>query len=393
VRNIGLVILLVAVVMIDAAIGVSASTIHQASAKGDLLLVKTLIKNTPSLVSDRDERDVTPLHLACFYGRRPVIMFLLSEGAPIDAVTKSGYTPLLWAAWRKQTTVVKILLTNGANVNAKSNKGMTPLHFAVQNGDKAMVELLLSKGADVSAKDSLGLTAADLANRGKMTTLIALLKKTTTTNPRLIKNKPIEIAKTLPSQSLPGDVAANKSEVNLSPASPKATAVAPLVISPKPVIPKHIEITTLPKRVIVKQATHRINPEPKIALTRSVILAVLAAAKAEKPQALQFILDRQLGLQGAVDRDGATLMHWLAEADWPEGIEMFSKAGGNVNAQKKNGVTPLQVAAALGKIRALDTLIGIGAKPELEDSKGRTALTIAQEKGQEEASELLLKKP
>ena len=388
-RNIGIVILFVVVVFISAALDVSASTIHQASAKGDLLLVKTLVKNTPSLVSERDERDVTPLHLACFYGQRLVVRFLLSAGAPIDAVTKSGYTPLLWAAWRKHTPVVKNLLSKGANVNAKSNAGMTPLHFAIQNGDKQMAELLLNNGADVSAKDSLGQTAADLARKNKTAPLITLLKKVS--EPNIDEAKPIGIAKNVP--KIPVPVVAKLPPVNIKPAVTKSSIVPQPIIKPKQVVPKRVEVTIVPKRVTTKPAKHRSKPESKVVLTRSIILAVLAAAKDEKPASLRFILDRKPGLRSAIDRNGATLMHWLAEADWPEGIEMFSKAGGNINAQKTNGVTPLQVAAALGKIKALDTLIGLGAKPNLEDSKGRTALSIAQERGQEEASDLLMNKP
>jgi ankyrin repeat protein len=386
-------ILFVVVALTVAALDVSASTIHQASAKGDLLLVKTLIKNTPSLVSERDERDVTPLHLACFYGQRLVVRFLLSAGAPIDAVTKSGYTPLLWAAWRKHTPVVKILLSKGANVNAQSNAGMTPLHFAIQNGDKVMAELLLNNGADTSAKDSLGQTAADLARKSKTATLIALFKKVS--EPDINETKQTEIAKNTLKTPVP--VVTELPVLNNKPAVTKPTAIAQPVKQPKPVVSKPIEIAFVPKRVPVKPVKpviHRsTKPEPKVVLTRSIILAVLAAAKDEKPASFKFVLDRKPGLRSAIDRNGATLMHWLAEADWPEGIEMFVKAGGNINARKTNGVTPLQVAAALGKIKALDTLIGLGAKPSLEDSKGRTALSIAQERGQEEASDLLMNKP
>lgn len=372
-RNKGVVILFAAALLAVAAMGVSASTIHQASAKGDILLVKTLIKNTPSLVSERDERDVTPLHLACFYGQRSVVRFLLSAGAPVDAVTKSGYTPLLWAAWRKHTSVMKILLSKGADINARSTAGMTPLHFAVQNGDKAMAEFLLSKGADVKEKDTLGQTAADLARKGKAASLIALFENPST--PRQVVNNIVAASKPV----------MNSSHGALKPVTKNVNIAVQPLSKPKPVLPKHTRA--------IKTVVHRVKPAPKVVLTRSVILAVMTAAEAEKPEALQFMLDRQPGLRSASDRNGATLMHWLAEADWPEGIEILSKAGGDINAPKKNGVTPLQVAAALGKIKALDTLMGLGAKSNLEDSKGRTALSIAQERGQEEASDILLKNP
>lgn len=220
-----------------------------------------------------------------------------------------------------------------------------------------------------------------------MTTLIALFIKESGST--ISVTKPTKIATTPPKQ--PVLVVTSRPVVSIKPALPRSNVITQPVIKPKVVIPKRVELTIVPKRVVTKPVVHRPKPEPKVVLTRSIILAVLTAAKAEKLESLQFILNRKPGLRSAVDHNGATIMHWLAEADWPEGIELFSRAGGNVNARKKDGVTPLQVAAALGKIKALDTLIGLGAKPSLEDSRGRTALSIAKERGQEEASELLLK--
>jgi hypothetical protein len=58
------------------------------------------------------------------------VMYLLDNGADVNAKTKSGVTALITAAAKSHTEIVKLLLDNGADVNAKDKEGRTALMWA-----------------------------------------------------------------------------------------------------------------------------------------------------------------------------------------------------------------------------------------------------------------------
>lgn len=64
--------------------------------------------------------------------------------------------------------------------------------------------------------------------------------------------------------------------------------------------------------------------------------------------------------------------------------------GADVNAQKKDGWTPLMVAAAEGHADVVKVLLDGGAKPNAKNKSGRTALHFATQYTQEPVVKLLL---
>src|SRR6266404_2309317 len=61
--------------------------------------------------------------------------------------------------------------------------------------------------------------------------------------------------------------------------------------------------------------------------------------------------------------DGATALHWAAYRSDAESAAALIRAGANVNAKNKYGVTPLALAADQGSAALLDILLKAGAKP------------------------------
>jgi ankyrin repeat protein len=55
------------------------------------------------------------------------------------------------------------LVAQGADINAADDRGLTPLHFASQKGREAKVQALVEQGADATLKDDEGTTAAEIA--------------------------------------------------------------------------------------------------------------------------------------------------------------------------------------------------------------------------------------
>jgi ankyrin repeat protein len=152
--------------------------IHTAAQRGDLAMVKALLKADPGLVASTDTNGWTPLHTAAMAGQTNVAAFLLDNQADVNARDKINDTPLHLAAVMSQRTIarrttqagtsspphvgsrpgqtemVKLLLDHKAEVDAKTQTGQTPLHSAAKNGHKDVVELLLANQADVNTKDT-----------------------------------------------------------------------------------------------------------------------------------------------------------------------------------------------------------------------------------------------
>lgn len=77
---------------------------------------------------------------------------LLAAGAFVNARNDRGVTPLHIAAAGGDLAVVELLLQHGADVNATSNIGTTPLYNATQFGGKeAVARVLLMHGADAAS--------------------------------------------------------------------------------------------------------------------------------------------------------------------------------------------------------------------------------------------------
>lgn len=109
---------------------------------------------------DRDGR--TLLISAALYERSGIVLYLISQGASVNARDKKGFTALHAAIQNDDTTSAKILLDSGANVNAKNTFGNTPLMMCKPNTSELMLKLLLDYGADPTMKNNYNVSALNL---------------------------------------------------------------------------------------------------------------------------------------------------------------------------------------------------------------------------------------
>jgi len=139
--------------------------LFEASASGKFDVVAHLIYNHPDAVDDYAEDGFTPLGLACYFGQAEVARYLVLKGASVNLPSNNGFNvfPIHSAAAGNYTDIVRLLIDNDASVNVKQQAGATPLHSAAQNGNLEMLILLLENGADVSARMEGGKLPADLA--------------------------------------------------------------------------------------------------------------------------------------------------------------------------------------------------------------------------------------
>jgi ankyrin repeat protein len=59
-------------------------------------------------------------------------------------------------------------------------------------------------------------------------------------------------------------------------------------------------------------------------------------------------------------------------------VKLLVAANADVNAAADNGTTPLMYAAGAAKLDFVEYLLSTGAKPDVRDKKGRTALDHAR---------------
>ncbi|EAY16875.1 histone-lysine N-methyltransferase, H3 lysine-9 specific, putative [Trichomonas vaginalis G3] len=138
--------------------------LHEASNKGNLKLVKSLIECGCD-IEIKDIHECTPLMYASLNNHLEVVKYLISVGSNKEAKDNYGNTPLIYASYNGHIDVVKYLISVGADKEAKTNRGRTPLIYASIEGKLDIVRYLISVGADKEAKDNDGNTPLVLASK------------------------------------------------------------------------------------------------------------------------------------------------------------------------------------------------------------------------------------
>lgn len=122
---------------------------------GDVDAVRKLLEEDAKLVTVRDAKNLTPLHVAASRGQSAVAKLLLGHGADVHGPSKDGdWTPLVFAAYRGHAEVARLLVENGAGVTAVDGN---PIHYAGQRKHVDICRMLVEHGAIdglVESKDS-----------------------------------------------------------------------------------------------------------------------------------------------------------------------------------------------------------------------------------------------
>ncbi|GKV06604.1 hypothetical protein SLEP1_g18477 [Rubroshorea leprosula] len=151
------------------------TTIHSCAQAGDLVAFQRLLRDSPSLLNERNAvMSQTPLHVSAGYNRADMVKLLLDWQGPekveLEAKNMYGETPLHMAAKNGCNEAARLLLAHGAFIEAKANNGMTPLHLAVwdsiRSDDYSVVKTLLEYNADCSAEDNEGMTPLNHLSKG-----------------------------------------------------------------------------------------------------------------------------------------------------------------------------------------------------------------------------------
>ena len=90
-------------------------------------------------------RQLSPLHIACYSGDTVMTGLLLAHMTNPNVVNRRGETPLMWAMrGREPFKLTTLLLERKAKIDAEANDGSTIIHWAVQANNNSVIIRLLS---------------------------------------------------------------------------------------------------------------------------------------------------------------------------------------------------------------------------------------------------------
>jgi ankyrin repeat protein len=131
------------------------TALHWAARQNDLELADRLLE-TGADAKVANRYGITPLYLAAQNGSATMIERLLEAGASAQEVGHEGETVLMTVARTGDVEAAELLLRNGADVNARENwHGQTALMWAAAQRHPAMIRTLVDAGADINARSNV----------------------------------------------------------------------------------------------------------------------------------------------------------------------------------------------------------------------------------------------
>ena len=101
--------------------------------------------------SIKSDRNMTPLHSACYYGKINIVHYLVKKGCDLEAKGFCQATPLYYACEQGHTDIN--FVEQGCDLNARTDVQDTPLHVAYLKGHIDIVRFIIGvRGHDLETK-------------------------------------------------------------------------------------------------------------------------------------------------------------------------------------------------------------------------------------------------
>jgi ankyrin repeat protein len=240
-------------------------------------------------------------------------------------------------AGKCQLERMKEVLAKKPALNELDESGRTALHVAIEGRQLTCVSLLLVAGAEPKTVDRQGRTAFEAAERsGEQRIRFALKTLTHKAGER-----------------------------------------------PEGPVPWSLESSVGRKQSDVTKMLLALGVDPNQAGKNGISPLAEASLKGDL-EAVRALIAKGARLD-AISPAGIQAIHDAALGDSGEVIRELVKQGAELNARtREGGQTPLHFAAAMGKMRAVEALLSLGADLRVRDLKGMTALEVAERAGLDE---------
>jgi ankyrin repeat protein len=141
------------------------------------------------------------------------------------------------------------------------------------------------------------------------------------------------------------------------------------------------------------------NPGAKVDATRADgVTALILAARNNQRSCVEQLLEGKADTKGAVpegitggtEEAGCTALHTASRMGYTEVVRVLVNHEAALNAQMKDGATPLILAAHNQQLQVVAALLNLGADKELRDEAGYTALLRAAARGAGDVTQALV---
>lgn len=335
--------------------------LYEAAANGDTDKLFDYINDGANLNTYTWWGHETPLHAAAENGHSQAVSLLVEHGADVNAKTyRHSHTPLDRAAAKNHTDTVSTLLSQKANLDAKVNDlQLSPLHHACKNMNFKMAQALLDHGADIN---SISYVYQNYVGYNSLNPLMYALLDKNSFKFDTDSAAQVTLVKMLMEQGATIDITYDQ-------------------------IFSHIDTLVLPNPGTSSTAsvsiiqTPKFNPE--LSLGRNKLHEAASQMKVDyhNGSLAKDIADLELKIIenpkwiNVQDDFGLSPLHYLLQYgpfdNTDEAIDLFIKAGANLELEDILGHTPLFYAAKSDNLAAVDYLIAHGADTTHLDHQGR----------------------
>lgn len=157
---------------------------------GDLIKVKELIGQNKELVNCKTIYGITPLMISAIDSYNDIGLYLIEQGANINAKDKKGTNAFMYAAYSNSIILLKKFIELKVNVNDVDENGNTALMKAVLKSNSLAIKILLEAGADPNIRNKRGFNVFDYvySHVKDGNDRILIMKKFKAQENRIIKN-------------------------------------------------------------------------------------------------------------------------------------------------------------------------------------------------------------
>ncbi|XP_071118292.1 uncharacterized protein [Haliotis cracherodii] len=302
------------------------NALHAACKEGvcDFDALSTVFRNSFGHINQQNAFGETVLYLLVDSNISCDLKPLLDRGAKPNIANAKGRTVLHVAVEKQKLELVQLFLQSDGDSCVADIMGMTPLHIASENGNYEMVKLLLKHGSDPNAVNETGRTPVHFASENIHEGCVQELLNEGA-DPCVVDKKGLS-----PLHLCVGVNIAMKALKKMLPLAPYGLPV------------ESHEKSILNSRDLIMKMLLENGANPNMSDNEGHCILYVASTERIAESSVKILLEAGADVS-ALDPDGRSLLHAVAERGTPEVYKLLVDSGANEYMGDQNGKTPLQI--------------------------------------------------